>query len=145
VCDCSVFVAAVLPTERQAAAARQSVSELIQNGFKFRLTFQKSTFFGPEEAASRLERCKNTDHKQSFFWFGLEVPVDSGVCIRRLDQLLQYWALSTDVLTQGFQCKILTSSAGHCGDGQHGLSDGERLRVFFQVFFDIWVRVLNPV
>jgi hypothetical protein len=63
VCDDSVFGAAVRHAVRQSAAARQSVSESIQNGFKFRFTFHKSTFFRPEEAAPWLGRCKNTDHR----------------------------------------------------------------------------------
>ena len=66
-CHCSVFAATVLLMARQTATALQSVSELIQNGFKFRLTFQvhKSTFFLPEEAAPWL--CKNT---AASIWFG---------------------------------------------------------------------------
>jgi hypothetical protein len=66
-CYGSVLAAAVRPTARQTAAARQSVSESIQNGFKFRLTFHKSTFVGPEEAAPWLEKCKNTYHKAVVF------------------------------------------------------------------------------
>ena len=62
VCYGSVFAGAVRPTARPSATARQSVSELIQNGLKFRLTFHKSAFSLPEEAAPWLERCKNTDH-----------------------------------------------------------------------------------
>jgi len=52
---------------RQSAAARQSGSESIQNGFKFRLTFHKLAFSRPEEAAPWLERYKNTDHKAVVF------------------------------------------------------------------------------
>jgi hypothetical protein len=66
-CDGSVFAAVLLPTALQTAAARQSVSGSIQNGFKFRLTFHKSTFFRPEEAAPWFELCKNTDHKAVVF------------------------------------------------------------------------------
>ncbi len=65
-CDYSVFAAAVLPTARQTAAAPQSVSESIQNGYKFRLTFHKSTFFGPEEAAPWFELCKTQTTRQLF-------------------------------------------------------------------------------
>ena len=43
--DCRVFAAAVRPTAQQTAEVPQSVSESIQNGFNFRLTFHKSTFF----------------------------------------------------------------------------------------------------
>jgi hypothetical protein len=63
VCDVSVFAAAVLHAVLQSTAARQSVSESIQDGFKFCLTLHKSTFFRPEEAAPWLERYKNTDHR----------------------------------------------------------------------------------
>ena len=66
-CDGSVFAALVLPMALLIAAALQSVSESIQNGLKFRLTFYKSTFFRPEEAAPWLEQCKNTDHKAVVF------------------------------------------------------------------------------
>jgi hypothetical protein len=52
---------------RQSAAARQSGSESIQNGFKFRLTFHKSVFSRPEEAVPWLRACKKTDHKAVFF------------------------------------------------------------------------------
>jgi hypothetical protein len=58
-CDCSVFAAAVLLTALQTAAAPQSVSELIQNGFKFSLR-------------RHHERCKTQTTRQSFsvgtFW-----------------------------------------------------------------------------
>jgi hypothetical protein len=57
----------VRQTTLQIAAALQSVSELIQDGFKFRLTFHESTFFLPEEAAPWFELCKNTDHKAVVF------------------------------------------------------------------------------
>jgi hypothetical protein len=67
VCDGSVFTAAVLHAVRQSAVALQSVSESIQNGLKFRLTFHSSTFFRPEEAALWLDWCKNTDHKAVVF------------------------------------------------------------------------------
>ena len=66
-CDGSVFAASVRPTARPIAAARQSVSKSTQNGFKFRLTFHKSAFSRPEEAAPWLERCKNIDHKAVVF------------------------------------------------------------------------------
>ncbi len=66
-CDGSVFAAAVRPTAQQTAAARQSVSESILNVFKFRLTFHRSTFFGPEVAAPWLEQYNNTDHKAVVF------------------------------------------------------------------------------
>ncbi len=62
-----MFAAAVRPTARQTAAARQSVSESIQNGFKFRLTFHKPTFSRPEEAAPWFEQCKNTGYKAVVF------------------------------------------------------------------------------
>ena len=65
-CDCSVFAAAVLPTARQTAAAQQSVSESIQNGFKFRLTFHKSTFFRPEEEAPWLSGAKHRPQGSCF-------------------------------------------------------------------------------
>jgi hypothetical protein len=55
--------AAVRQTAWQTAAVLQSVSESIQNRFKFRLTFHKST----EEVAPWLEQCKNTDHKAVVF------------------------------------------------------------------------------
>jgi hypothetical protein len=65
-CDCSVFAASVRRTARQTAAAQQSVSESIQNGFKFRLKFLKSTFFRPEEEAPWFELCKTQTTRQSF-------------------------------------------------------------------------------
>jgi hypothetical protein len=80
--DGSVFAVAVLPTARQTAAARQSVSESIQNGFKFRLTFHKSTFFRPEEAAPWFEQCKNTDHKAVVFHKYLSVIAFAGSALQ---------------------------------------------------------------
>jgi hypothetical protein len=48
---------------RPTSAARQSGSEWVQNGFKFRLTFHKVALSQPEEAAPWLERCNYADHK----------------------------------------------------------------------------------
>jgi hypothetical protein len=69
VSDGSGFPVSVLPTAAvlQTASVRQSGSESIQNQFKFRLTFHKSAFSQPEEAAPCLELCKNTDHKADVF------------------------------------------------------------------------------
>ena len=63
VCNGSVFMATVW----QSAEARQSVSESIQNGFKFHLTFHKPTFSRPEEAAPWFEQCKDTGYKAVVF------------------------------------------------------------------------------
>jgi hypothetical protein len=84
VCGGSVF-ATVLPTELQTAAALQSVSESIQNGFKFHLTFHKSTFFWPEKAAPGapwFELCKNTDHKEVNFGNYLSVIAFTGSALQ---------------------------------------------------------------
>jgi hypothetical protein len=68
----------VLPT----AVALQSVSEWVQNWFKFLLIIHKLALLRPEEAEPWLEQFKITDHKEvsfckcslAFAFAGLALP-----------------------------------------------------------------------